>query len=93
LCAKTCCTAQRGGENVPSYVLEYLLGKYCASDDEDEIGFGIDAVKDTLTRNYFRHDEANKAEAPRTIRVVGFFFNVPLNCWVLGFGVRGSSAR
>ena len=26
----------KGGENVPSYVLEYLLGKYCASDNEDE---------------------------------------------------------
>jgi ATP-dependent Lon protease len=53
----------RGGENVPSYVLEYLLGKYCASDDEDEIRIGIDAVKETLHTNYFRHDEANKAQS------------------------------
>lgn len=53
----------KGGENVPSYVLEYLLGKYCASDNEDEIRLGIAAVKDTLTRNYFRHDEANKAQS------------------------------
>ncbi|QDT02204.1 Lon protease [Rubripirellula lacrimiformis] len=53
----------KGGENVPSYVLEYLLGKYCASDDEQEIKLGIEAVKDTLTRNYFRHDEANKAQS------------------------------
>ena len=37
----------KGGENVPSYVLEYLLGKYCASDDEDEIRIGIEAVKET----------------------------------------------
>ena len=53
----------KGGENVPSYVLEYLLGKYCASDIEEEIKLGIEAVKDTLTRNYFRHDEANKAQS------------------------------
>ncbi|MEH2407385.1 anti-phage BREX system Lon protease BrxL [Nostoc sp.] len=53
----------KGGENVPSYVLEYFLGKYCASDDEDEIRIGIQAVKETLQSNYFRHDEANKAQA------------------------------
>jgi len=53
----------KGGANVPSYVLEYLLGKYCASDDPMEIGTGIAAVKDTLTANYFRHDEANKARS------------------------------
>src|SRR3954469_13594273 len=53
----------KGGENVPSYVLEYLLGKYCASDDPVEIQLGITAVKDTLQTNYFRHDEANKAQA------------------------------
>jgi ATP-dependent Lon protease len=53
----------KGGENVPSYVLEYLLGKYCASNDEQEIKLGIEAVKETLTRNYFRHDEANKAQS------------------------------
>ena len=53
----------KGGENVPSYVLEYLLGKYCASDNEDEIRIGIDAVKETLRNNYFRHDEANKAQS------------------------------
>jgi ATP-dependent Lon protease len=53
----------KGGENVPSYVLEFLLGKYCASDDPGEIELGIAAVKDTLTSNYFRHDESNKAQA------------------------------
>lgn len=53
----------RGGENVPSYVLEFLLGKYCASDDDTEINVGIKAVKETLRNNYFRHDEANKAQS------------------------------
>src|SRR5205085_822015 len=51
------------GENVPSYVLEYLLGRYCASDDPEEIRLGIEAVKSTLRSNYFRHDEANKAQS------------------------------
>ncbi|OPY73256.1 MAG: Lon protease [Syntrophorhabdus sp. PtaU1.Bin002] len=53
----------KGGENVPSYVLEYLLGKYCASDNDEEIRIGVDAVKETLRTNYFRHDEANKAQS------------------------------
>ena len=53
----------KGGENVPSYVLEYLLGKYCASDNDEEIRIGVNAVKETLTTNYFRHDEANKAQS------------------------------
>ena len=53
----------KGGENVPSYVLEYLLGKYCASDNDEEIRIGVDAVKETLATNYFRHDEANRAQA------------------------------
>lgn len=53
----------KGGDNVPSYVLEYLLGRYCASDDPEEIRLGIDAVKSTLRSNYFRHDEANKAQS------------------------------
>ena len=53
----------KGGENVPSYVLEYLLGRYCSSDDEAEIEAGIKAVKETLHANYFRQDESNKAQA------------------------------
>ena len=53
----------KGGDNVPSYVLEYLLGRYCASEDAEEIRLGIEAVKDTLRKNYFRHDEANKAQS------------------------------
>jgi len=53
----------KGGENVPSYVLEYLLGRYCASDDPEEIRLGIEAGKSTLRNDYFRHDEANKAQS------------------------------
>lgn len=53
----------KGGENVPSYVLEYLLGRYCSTDDDAEIAAGITTVKETLRQHYFRQDEANKAQA------------------------------
>ena len=51
------------GTNVPSFVLEFLLAKYCASDDADEIKAGIAAVFETLESNYVRPDEANKAQS------------------------------
>jgi len=51
------------GTNVPSFVLEFLLSKYCASDDPDEIQAGIEAVLETLQKNYVRPDEANKAQS------------------------------
>lgn len=48
------------GANVPVYVLEYLLGMYCSSRDEDEISAGIQNVKHILAENYVRPDEAQK---------------------------------
>jgi len=48
------------GINVPIYVLEYLLGMYCASDDEATIKDGIAKVKQILAENYVRPDEAEK---------------------------------
>lgn len=48
------------GANVPVYVLEYLLGMYCSSQDEDIIEQGVETVKDILARNYVRPDEAQK---------------------------------
>lgn len=47
----------KGVSNVPTYVLEYLLGTYCTSDDEDEIEQGIKQVKRILADNYVRNDE------------------------------------
>ena len=44
------------GANVPIYVLEYLLGQYCNSDDEAIIQRGVDTVKSILTNNYVRPD-------------------------------------
>lgn len=51
------------GENVPVFVLEYLLGKYCASSDEVAIQMGVTVVKDALAQNYIRPDEATKAQS------------------------------
>ena len=48
------------GANVPVYVLEYLLGMYCASMDEEEIEAGVQNVKQILAENYVRPDEAQK---------------------------------
>ena len=48
------------GANVPVYVLEYLLGMYCSSQDEDEIEVGVENVKKILADNFVRPDEAQK---------------------------------
>src|SRR5215211_7730908 len=51
------------GANVPVFVLEFLLGKYCASSDELAIQMGLQVVNDTLANNYIRSDESMKAQA------------------------------
>ena len=48
------------GANVPVYVLEFLLGQYCSSDDEEVIADGIKTVKQILSDNFVRPDEAQK---------------------------------
>ena len=51
------------GANVPVFVLEYLLGKYCATDDPVAIDAGLKVVNNTLSSNFVRPDEANKAQS------------------------------
>jgi ATP-dependent Lon protease len=51
------------GANVPVYVLEYLLGKYCATDDPLAIDAGLRLVNSTLASNFVRPDESNKAQS------------------------------
>ncbi len=51
------------GANVPVFVLEYLLGKYCATDDPLAIEAGLSVVNSTLAENFVRPDEANKAQS------------------------------
>ena len=48
------------GANVPVYVLEFLLGQYCSSDDEAVIEKGVETVKRILSDNFVRPDEAQK---------------------------------
>lgn len=57
------------GANVPVYVLEYLLGMYCATDDEDGIREGVETVKRILAENFVRPDEAEKVKS--MIREIG----------------------
>lgn len=59
------------GANVPVYVLEYLLGQYCASQDEAIITDGLKTVKKVLAENYVRSDEAEKVKS--LIREKGSF--------------------
>lgn len=57
------------GANVPVYVLEYLLGMYCATDDEESIKEGVSRVKKILSENFVRPDEAEKIKSK--IREIG----------------------
>ncbi|HSH83474.1 MAG TPA: BREX system Lon protease-like protein BrxL [Herpetosiphonaceae bacterium] len=51
------------GTNVPTFVLEFLLARYCASDEPAEIQAGMEAVLATLQDNYVRPDESNAAQS------------------------------
>lgn len=51
-------TLMKKGANVPTYVLEYLLGMYCATDDEDAIQVGLAKIKKILSENYVRPDQS-----------------------------------
>lgn len=53
----------KGNAVVPTYVLEYLLGQYCAIDDETIIAAGIEKVKEVITNNYVNRSEAEVVKA------------------------------
>ena len=59
----------KGNAIVPTYVLEYLLGQYCATNDEQSIQSGIDTVKEILAKHYVHRNEANLTRS--TIREKG----------------------
>lgn len=56
----------KGNAIVPTYVLEYLLGQYCATDDEDTVTQGVEIVKNVIAKHYVHRDEAQLVKA--TIR-------------------------
>ena len=51
------------GANVPTFVLEYLLGMYCATDDEEAIAAGVKKIRRVLAENYVRPEESEKIKA------------------------------
>ena len=59
------------GANVPTFVLEYLLGMYCSTDDEDAIQEGLGRIRKILTENYVRPDESERIKSK--IRELGQF--------------------
>jgi ATP-dependent Lon protease len=59
----------KGNAIVPTYVLEYLLGQYCATDDEDTIMHGVETVKGIISRHFVHRDEAQLIKS--TIRDKG----------------------
>ncbi len=88
----------KGASNVPTYVLEYLLGTYCSSDDEKEIDKGIEQVKRILAENYVRNDEVNLIksrirdnETYNVIDVVDARFNERGNFYVANLHNMGIS--
>jgi ATP-dependent Lon protease len=67
----------KGSNNVPVYVLEYLLGSYCATDDESLIEEGVTKVKRILADNYVRPDEAELIKS--RIRETGYYTVIDKN--------------
>ena len=61
------------GANVPVYVLEYLLGMYCATNDEQAINDGVSTVKRILADNFVRPDEAEKIKFIIDIAIINNF--------------------
>lgn len=59
------------GANVPTFVLEYLLGMYCSTDDEDAVAEGLERIRKILTDNYVRPDESERIKSK--IRELGRF--------------------
>ncbi|PWW03822.1 ATP-dependent Lon protease [Hoeflea marina] len=55
--------AVKGNAIVPTYVLEYLLGQYCATDDEASIATGIETVKEILRKHYVHRSEARLVQS------------------------------
>lgn len=53
----------RRGANVPTFVLEYLLGMYCATDDETAIAEGVEKIRKILAENYVRPEESEKVKS------------------------------
>jgi ATP-dependent Lon protease len=88
----------KGNAIVPTYVLEYLLGQYCATDDEDTIKSGIDSVKNILAEHYVHRNEANKVRSEinqkgskKVIDIISVLFNEKKGVYEATFSNLGIS--
>jgi len=63
------------GTNIPTFVLEFLLARFCASDDPDEIAEGKQAVTDTIQKQYVRPNESNSAQTQVKLEATGQFID------------------
>lgn len=84
------------GANVPVYVLEFLLGQYCSSDDEKVIESGVQTVKRILADNFVRPDEAQKILSKlrqkgsyTVIDMITVHLNIKRNCFFSSFSNLG----
>ena len=84
------------GANVPVYVLEFLLGQYCSSDDDKVIEQGVQNVKHILADNFVRPDEAQKVlsrlrsrGSPTTIHMVTVRLDIKKDCFFAEFSNLG----
>ena len=73
----------KGGLPVPTYVLEYLLGQYCASDDEEVINDGLEKVKQVIKNNW--GFQVFLLEPSMSVRI-------PSYCRAMAYGVLSLSA-
>ena len=86
------------GANVPVYVLEFLLGQYCSSDDEEVIESGVQTVKRILADNFVRPDEAQKILSKlrqkgshTVIDMITVHLDIKRNCFFASFSNLGLS--
>ena len=75
----------KGNAIVPTYVLEYLLGQYCATNDETTIQAGIDTVREILRKHYVHRNEAGLVGGVWCIADLEYLFTEDKNAtpWVL----------
>ncbi len=69
------------GANVPVYVLEFLLGQYCSSDDDAIIESGVQQVKRILADNFVRPDQAFCSRYCTAVHEIYPDMGLSLTCW------------
>lgn len=86
----------RGNAVVPTYVLEYLLGQYCATSDEESMRTGIETVKEVIRNHYVHRNEANLVKSiirekgrHRVIDKISVELNEKADCYEAAFSNLG----